>query len=263
MDIFGAKTKQLKQKISSMEDSIRQSFSKVKDDMDTSNAWLSYYYQKTLYFESQINRTASISDKVDSAIAETKSTLSRHSKMISELVDNMEKVLREISSLHSLSTQNLSKNEHNFHIEKISNEIRKIDQKVEYLSYLPSKVDSLKEQLSEHISKPHIPTEVEQRLDDIQEKLRNFIIKKSPKDKLIQKVTKNSHDYIKAMILSYIKKYEKISAFQLKEMIVEEQNLTSKSTFYRILEEIESIDEISTIHQGKEKIYLSKLKKIA
>ena len=65
------------------------------------------------------------------------------------------------------------------------------------------------------------------------------------------------------MILSYIKKYEKISAFQLREMVVEEQNLTSKSTFYRIMEEIESLGEISIIRQGKEKLYLVKLRKSA
>jgi len=46
-------------------------------------------------------------------------------------------------------------------------------------------------------------------------------------------------------------------------MIVEEQNMTSKSTLYRILEEIERSDEIGTMRKGKEKIYFSKLKKPA
>ena len=49
-----------------------------------------------------------------------------------------------------------------------------------------------------------------------------------------------------------------MSALQLKEMVVEEQGLCSKSSFYRILEEIESLDEIVTIKKGKEKHYMAK-----
>lgn len=56
-----------------------------------------------------------------------------------------------------------------------------------------------------------------------------------------------------------IHKYEKISAHQLREMIVEEQGLCSKSSFYRILEEIEELSDISTVWQGKEKSYLTKI----
>ena len=175
----------------------------------------------------------------------------------------MEKIPKEISSLRDLAAGNNAEDRLNFYIEKISKEILKLDNKMESLSNLPSRIDLLREQLNEHISQPITSPTIEQRIAEIQERLKQIIIKKSPKDKLIQKVAKNSHDYIKAMIISYIKKYEKISAFQLREMVVEEQNLISKSTFYRIIEEIESMEEISTIRQGKEKIYLSKLKKPA
>jgi len=60
------------------------------------------------------------------------------------------------------------------------------------------------------------------------------------------------------LILSYIIKYEKISALQLKEIVVDEQNFCSKSSFYRLLEEIEELDDIGVIKQGKEKHYISK-----
>ena len=44
-------------------------------------------------------------------------------------------------------------------------------------------------------------------------------------------------------------------------MVVDEQKICSKSSFYRILEEIESEfeHEISTIKKGKEKHYLGKI----
>ncbi len=267
MDIFGRKTKQLRKDINRVKDNLKESFSKVKEDMDYTASWLNYYYEKSRYFESKLNQVLDQSDQLDSAIRGASSSIDTHSKMISELTKNMANALQQISSLHATlhasAGDDLSKDQFNFHIEKISNELIKIEEKFENFTYLPAKLDSLKEQLSEHITEPHFaPTEVEKRMNEIQEKLRNIVVKKSPKDKLIQKVTKNSHDYLKAMVLSYIKKYEKISALQLREMVVEEQNLTSKSTFYRIIEEIESLEEVSIIRQGKEKIYLAKLKKL-
>ena len=45
----------------------------------------------------------------------------------------------------------------------------------------------------------------------------------------------------------------------MKEIIVEEQALCSKSTFYRLLEEIEKIDDIEVVWEGKEKIFFLRL----
>ena len=74
----------------------------------------------------------------------------------------------------------------------------------------------------------------------------------------MKRLTRNSKEYVKSVIISYIRKYERISALQLKDIIVEEQNLCSKSSFYRLLEEVEGIDELGVIKQGKEKHYVSK-----
>jgi archaellum component FlaC len=257
--IFGKKTKQLKQKIDTIENSVVQSFSKVRQDMDTTNAWLNYYYQRSLYFEDQLNKLTAKSDKLSSEIVKNTDSLDEHSQLMKELASNVTQIIQDFSSMKKDSHSD----RFNFHIENISKELLKLGHKVEQLSFLSSKFDSLKQEVSEHLSEPHTSAVFEKRIDDINERLKSIIIKKSPKQKLIQKVTKNSHDYIKAMVISYIRKYGKISAYQLREMVVEEQNLTSKSTFYRILEEIEGLDEVSIIHQGKEKIYLSKLKKSA
>jgi len=78
------------------------------------------------------------------------------------------------------------------------------------------------------------------------------------KEKIVKRLTRNSKEYVKSVIISYIRKYERISALQLKDIIVEEQNLCSKSSFYRLLEEVEGIDELGVIKQGKEKHYVSK-----
>jgi len=75
----------------------------------------------------------------------------------------------------------------------------------------------------------------------------------------VKKVARHSKDYVKNLILSAISRYDQISAMQLREMVVEEQGLCSKSTFYRILEEIEAEDRVEMVAQGKEKAYLPRI----
>lgn len=93
---------------------------------------------------------------------------------------------------------------------------------------------------------------IEKRLEKLEQK------KHSMKEKLIKRLARNSKDYVKSVILSYIKKYERISALQLKEIVVDEQNFCSKSSFYRLLEEIEEMEEIGVVKHGKEKHYIAK-----
>lgn len=83
--------------------------------------------------------------------------------------------------------------------------------------------------------------------------------KQSFKEKVVKKLTKNSKDYVKSVIVSLIQKYEKVSALQLREIVVDEQKLCSKSSFYRILEEVERGREVGFMKDGKEKSYLSKI----
>lgn len=93
---------------------------------------------------------------------------------------------------------------------------------------------------------------IEKRLNSLEQK------KLSIKEKIVKRLTKNSKEYVKGIILSYIKKYERISALQLKEIVVDEQSFCSKSSFYRLLEEVEQLEDLSVIRKGKEKLYISK-----
>ncbi len=74
--------------------------------------------------------------------------------------------------------------------------------------------------------------------------------------KIVQRITRNSKEYIKSIMLSMINKYSKVSAYELREMVVEEQGLCSKSSFYRILEELEREKNLGVIFEGKEKVFL-------
>lgn len=151
--------------------------------------------------------------------------------------------------------------------EALSSKIAEIDSKVSYLdSQRLSDSETLLHRFSElesrfeGLRKQELETEKStSELDNMKQRLATLEEKKSKiKEKIIKRITKNSKEYVKTIILSYIRKYGKITALQLKDMVVEEQGLTSKSSFYRILEEIEELEDITTVRQGKEKHYLVK-----
>ncbi len=76
------------------------------------------------------------------------------------------------------------------------------------------------------------------------------------KEKVLKKLTQNSKEYVKGLLLSLIQKYGKISGQQLRETIVDEQGLCSKSSFYRLLEELEHDESLTVLAEGKNKVYL-------
>lgn len=135
---------------------------------------------------------------------------------------------------------------------------RMIDESFAYEDLL-KRLNSVEQRLSQAapIATQKMPQtevlELQKRLEKLEEKKTNI------KEKLLKKITKNSKEYIKSVVISMIKKYHKISAMQLKEMVVEEQGLVSKSSFYRILEEIEERDDIGVVKEGKEKHYMAKI----
>lgn len=143
------------------------------------------------------------------------------------------------------------------HIPKNPEDIKRIIDS--YYSYenLLEKIRALEEKIDlSREKRPRektYPEEMEQRLERLEQQR-----KVSLREKMVKKLTRNSKEYIKNVIFSYIRKYIQIGALQLKDMIVTEQALCSKSSFYRILEEIEALEEIDIVKKGKEKYYLFK-----
>lgn len=141
-----------------------------------------------------------------------------------------------------------------YSFESIMAKMRELNEKVDELSIRqPIHVEKYVPQQMPKDIHPDI-LYIEKRLERLEQK------KLSIKEKIMKRLTRNSKEYVKSVILSYIKKYEKISALQLKEIVVDEQNFCSKSSFYRLLEEIEELDDIGVVKQGKEKHYISKTK---
>ena len=139
-----------------------------------------------------------------------------------------------------------------YSFEGIMAKMRDLNEKVEALARKqPVQAEKVIPREAEDISY------IEKRLERLEQK------KLSMREKIMKRLTRNSKEYVKSVIISYIRKYERISALQLKEIVVDEQNLCSKSSFYRLLEEIEQIDDVGCVRQGKEKYYISKARAYA
>ena len=153
---------------------------------------------------------------------------------------------------HAFNWINYFHKKHQEHDERLA----KIEQQ---LHSIPKSHQEIKQIIDYYYSYEHILgkiNELSSRLSYVeQQKLEKKFV---GRDRLVKKVIKNSKDYVKTVIISLIKKYNRISAPQLKEILVEEQALCSKSSFYRLLVELEQEEEIGVLQTGKEKVYFAK-----
>jgi tetrahydromethanopterin S-methyltransferase subunit G len=142
-------------------------------------------------------------------------------------------------------------------IRKIVDSYYSFDNIMERIKMLNEKVDNLaaKGVSTEPLSAQTHPEihEISKRLAQLEEQKRATI-----RDKVVKRITRNSKEYVKNLMLSYIRKYTQIGALQLKDMVVYDQGLCSKSSFYRLLDEIEALEDIGTVKKGKQKYYLYK-----
>jgi len=208
-------------KLNQMNEILKKSFANVKKDTANIFQWLNYFYKKNTEQEQMIKEL-----KLE----------------ISYMPKTREDIRRIIDDYYSFEGIMARIRELNKKVEELSNEISK-KQQVHIEKYVPQAM----------------PKELQTGIVDIEKRLERLEQKKlSIKEKIMKRLARNSKEYVKSVVLSYIKKYERISALQLKEIVVDEQNFCSKSSFYRLLEEIEQLDDIGVIKQGKEKHYVSK-----
>jgi len=141
------------------------------------------------------------------------------------------------------------------HIQELRSRIADMDRKIAALASRP-------------IEAPQVePTsEVLTKMSQIVERLEQKAAAPAPvaapstsisslQEKVAKKVQQNSKEYIKNMIRGLIQKYSKISGLQLREIVVDEQALCSRSSFYRLLAEVEEEGTVQVLPNGKEKVY--------
>ena len=223
--MFWKKENSAEKKLNQMNDILKKSFSNVKRDTGNIFQWINYFYRKNMEQEQVIKQL-----RLD----------------ISYMPKTREDIRRIIDDYYSF--------------ESIMSKIRELDSKVIELAKIQSEITR---DARLNVQQPTIIKEMPQQANfgylEIEKRLEKLEQKKiSIREKIMKRLTRNSKEYVKSVILSYVKKYERISALQLKEIVVDEQNFCSKSSFYRLLEEIEQLDDIGVMKEGKEKHYLYK-----
>lgn len=212
---------------------VKSSFDRVKSEVSQVIEWLYFFHQKHQEHDIRLKLLENQMLYMPKTPAEIKQIIDQHysndqlitkikqlNNKVENLLDNHKPVIRRLEDVES-SLSKVGKAD-----EPLYNKIKEIHARLEAIEHKAISTNT-----------PLIST-------------RNNL-----RDKIIEKVTKNSKEYVKNVILSLIQKYGNITGMQIKEIIVDEQGLCSKSSFYRLLAEVERQQPISLTWIGKEKHY--------
>ncbi len=218
-DLFGTK------KLAEMDKAVSQSFAKVKQDTDALHQWVSYLYQQN---QQLIDQNAALK----------------------RLVEEQKLALNEVK----VTVQHLPKTPHE--IKQIVEQYYSFDPILQRIKHIEQKIELLEMRRPSVRIEHERPLEYERPSVSAQEKPEK-LPSTALKEKLMRKLARNSKDYIKNLVLGLVHKYSKMGALQLREIVVEEQGLCSKSTFYRILEEMEKEHALQVVSDGKHTVYVA------
>jgi hypothetical protein len=224
MLFFGKR--RVEEKLDELDAKLAESFARVKQDTGLIYQWLNYFY-------SQNEELRKVVSEQQGSIASLQEEL-RHMPATKEQV-------KEIIDRH-------------YDFSALLGRLRQLEEQLERIAAMKQKERQI-QQVQRPTAEP--ARQLVQEMPALRERTSAL------KEKILSRITRNSKDYIKGMILSMINKYSRISAIQLREMLVEEQGVCSKSSFYRILEELEKGDDITVISSGREKVYVSRVSKRA
>ncbi|MEA3515489.1 MAG: hypothetical protein U9R34_08480 [Nanoarchaeota archaeon] len=250
MVILGSskKLELLKSKIGNIDIKLLNSFDNIKYDIHNIYRWIDYLntviegQNKTIYGQSSTINYLQI------AIEEIPKNKEDIRKMIDEYYSIQPfavKISELIKRIEVLEANNVRIE----HVDAIKNRIKQLIYDypvvVEALDDLKVRVRAIEKNKKQINNKQEYEREAPER-QYTRPKLQ---------EKIIKSVARASKEYVKNLILSLIEKYEEISALKIREIIVEEQGIVSKSSFYRMLEELEKEKSIDMVRIGKEKHY--------
>lgn len=213
------------EKLSQLHSVLSDSFARVKQDSTLLSQWVEYLYHLSIEQQRSLNDLRSRNSQLHSAFIE----LERYNRRQNDMIRDLQLQLKHMPSTRE--------------------DIRKIVDSFYSFEPVLARVKHVEQRLSEIEAKKLHEHTVPQTVSQVKES--------SLKEHILRRITRNSKNYIKSSILSLVAKYGRISALQMREILVEEQALCSKSSFYRLLEELENSDGLKAVYDGKEKVYFS------
>ena len=194
-------------------------------------------------------------------------------KLDNTLRESFDRVKEDTNNLYEwiryLQEQNKSLHsevkDHKRAVEAHKEEIRKLSAE---LRQLPITREDIKKVVDSHYDFEGLLNRIRELESSIVQLQRKAPVRAAPmreapqartalQEKIDKRITRHSKEYVKGMILNLVQRYGKASALQLREMVVDEQGLCSKSSFYRMLEELEKEGSLGALSSGKEKVYLA------
>jgi hypothetical protein len=228
--LFG---KEVDGKVEKLDRALKDSFANVKHDTAALYQWVQWLQQQSSRQQQLVEEQQHDLDDYEQEILRQKQLIERLQAEVRAVPKDPEAIKRVIDAYYDF--------------DDILERVRQIEAKLvklEHLKQAPAPV--VREIRHETAALPHIPAAQEVQISSRQ----------ALRDKIVQRITRNSKEYLKSMIMSMINKYGKITALQLREMIVDEQGLASKSSFYRLIEELEDEAAVTVNHDGKEKLLM-------
>ncbi len=214
-------------RVAALDRALKESFARVRQDTSNIYEWIQYFQQQMAHQQQIIEEQQHDLEDYEQEIARQKQSIERLQTELRAVPKDPEAIKRVIDAYYDF--------------DEIIDRVRKTEEKlsrVEQMKAAPAPV--IRQIRHEAATLPHVAHPVPSR---------NAI-----RDKIVERLTRNSKDYLKGLILNMITKYGQISALQLREMLVEEQGLTSKSSFYRLVEELEDENAVEVVSDGKEKV---------
>lgn len=141
----------------------------------------------------------------------------------------------------------------------------------EKLSHLSSEVIEISSNLSgvEHLRARIDVVEKKysslERLRDELQGIRTSIVPGSASsshlaEAVVKRIRRHGKTYVKQVLRNLVRNHGRIGALQIRELVVDQQRLCSKSSCYRLLLELEQSGELQVVSDGKEKLYVYLLK---
>ena len=203
--------------LAKLSDAVAVSFDRVREDTRSISSWLHYFWQFCHHHQ---HRQSKVERTVDE---------------LAERFPDEAQFRREIAKIvaHEIAEERRTRHGH---VEELKAKLKALEAQLAAVHAERPRIPALPAR------EPHAPVgRVEQ--PRLQVKMRRAL-------------TKGSKHYLKSVLVNLVSKWGRMSAVQLRDMVVDEQGLCSKSTFYRLLDELETEGALVMASKGREKIYL-------
>ncbi|MBI4139541.1 hypothetical protein HY483_01120 [Candidatus Woesearchaeota archaeon] len=207
--------------------------SKFQQQFDLAWQWISF-------LQSEVQRANSNVQAVHINASKNVSNIARSVPSHDHVRQTVESAVRESLSREQALVKRFDSFEHS-----VSSSLASLRDSISRFEPVISRVERLESDIPNVVS----------ALDSLRQRLENSPVKKSSlQERVERKIRYHGKDFLKQTIRGMVQKYGRLSGLQLREMLVDEQGLCSKSSLYRILEELES--EFKTFSEGREKIFI-------